>query len=206
MTAKRLQSAVCVKTKMDGKIRKIKEIYAAFESEAAAYKTNAACKKGCAFCCTDAGSIDITTLEGLVIRAKLRRLPRPQQPTVKKALSQDLQKREGGQPNPCPFLMKNKTCLIYAVRPFTCRRIYSVQACNSDSPPLLSRTVMQIAEGTIRQLQRLDDTGYSGHISFILYMLEVPKFLSTYLAGDHKPEEIMVFGRAHRIRINRMVA
>lgn len=191
---------------MDEKIRGIRELYAAFESEATAYTANAACRKGCAFCCTDAGSIDMTTLEGLVIRARMRRLPRPQQLTVKKALSQDMQKRESGRPNACPFLTKNKTCLIYTVRPFACRRIYSVQACNPNSPPLLSRTVMQIAAETIRDLQRLDDTGYSGHISFILFMLESPKFLSTYLAGDHKPEEVMLFGRAHRIRINQLGA
>jgi hypothetical protein len=192
--------------RVDEKLRKMQELYDAFKSEAAAYKANAACKKGCAFCCSGAGSIDITTLEGLGIRAEMRRLVRPQQLTVKKALAQDMRRREAGQTNACPFLMKSKTCLIYAVRPFSCRRIYSVQACNSNSPPLLSRTVMQIAEGTIRQLQRLDDTGYSGHISFILYMLEVPKFLATYLAGEHKPEEVMLFGRAHRILINRMGA
>jgi Fe-S-cluster containining protein len=191
---------------MEEKVHRLQELYDSFESEAAAYKAGAACRRGCAYCCSDAGSIDITTLEGLVIRAELRRLPRPRQLTVRKALSQDMRRREAGQTNACPFLMKNKTCLIYGVRPFGCRRIYSVQACNPNAPPRLSRTVMEIAQETIRQLQRLDDTGYSGHISFILHMLEAPKFLATYLGGEHKPEEVMLFGRAHRIRINRMGA
>ena len=43
-------------------------IYNNFERQTAAYKTEAACKKGCAFCCTDAGSIHITTLEGRIIQ------------------------------------------------------------------------------------------------------------------------------------------
>ncbi len=64
---------------MDKKLDKIKDIYKAFKTEAVAYKENAACRKGCAYCCTDAGSIDITTLEGLVILEKVRSLLRPQQ-------------------------------------------------------------------------------------------------------------------------------
>jgi hypothetical protein len=36
-------------------------------------------------------------------------------------------------------------------------------------------------------------------------MLSVPAFLKTYTAGEFKPEEIMEFGKAHRIVINRMM-
>jgi len=36
-------------------------------------------------------------------------------------------------------------------------------------------------------------------------MLDTPRFLATYRAGDFKPEEIMAFGKTHRIVINRMV-
>ncbi len=184
------------------KLVKIKDIYKAFETETAAYKENVACLKGCAYCCTDAGSIDITTMEGLVILEKVRNLLRPQQVKVNKAFAGDLKKREKGQHSACPFLMKNKACMIYEIRPFSCRRIYSVHVCNQDNPPKLSRQVMKIAEKTIRELQILDDTGYSGHISYIMHMLKAPKFLSTYLAGEHKPEEVMAFGKTHNIVIN----
>ena len=68
---------------------------------------------------------------------------------------------------------------------------------------MLSRQVMAIADHTIRKLQALDDTGYSGHLSYILYMLDQPKFRDTYLAGDFKPEEISVFGKRYGILINR---
>jgi len=187
---------------MDKKLDKIKDIYKAFETEAVAYKENAACRKGCAYCCTDAGSIDITTLEGLVILKKIRSLLRAQQIKVNKALAGDLKKKENGQRSACPFLMKNKACMIYEIRPFSCRRIYSVHVCSQDNPPTLSRQVLKMAEKTIRELQILDNTGYSGHISYIIHMLKTPKFLSTYLAGEHRPEEVMAFGKTHYISIN----
>jgi Fe-S-cluster containining protein len=179
-------------------------IYDDFEKEAAPYKTDAACKKGCAFCCTDAGSIHITTLEGRIIRDAMARLPRQGRTTLQKSLMKDMKKREAGRPSPCPFLMKNRACMIYAIRPFVCRRVYSTRTCTQGTPPMLSRQVMGIADRTIRKLQALDSTGYSGHLSYILYMLDQPKFRGTYLAGDFKPEEIVVFGKRHGILINRM--
>lgn len=188
---------------MDEKLEKIAEIYDAFENDAAAYKKDAACRKGCAYCCTDAGSIDITTLEGLAIRAEIQRLARPLQLKIKKALNRDMQKRENNRSNSCPFLMKNRACLIYTHRPFSCRRIYSLHICNRERPPMLHRAVMKTAAESIRRLQLLDDTGYSGHLSFILFLLDNPKFFEAYLAGDYCPEEIMHFGKAHRIIINR---
>jgi len=187
---------------MDKKLDQIKGLYQVFETQAAEYKENAACRKGCAYCCTDAGSIDITTLEGLVILKKVRSLPRPQQVKLNKALAADVKKREKGKRSACPFLMKNKACMIYEIRPFSCRRIYSVHACSQDHPPLLSRQVIKMAEKTIIELQMLDHTGYSGHISYIMHMLQAAKFLSTYLAGEHKPEEVMAFGKTHHIFIN----
>ncbi len=190
---------------MEDKLDQLPGIYDAFEREAASYKKDAACGKGCAYCCTDAGSIDITTLEGLAIRAEILRLPRPLQLKVQKALSRDMKKRESGKPNPCPFLLKSRACMIYDQRPFACRRIYSLHVCNVERPPVLHRPVMKLADDTIRRLQILDDTGYTGHISFILFMLDNPQFLETYLAGEHRPEEIMEFGKSHRIFINRSV-
>ncbi len=187
---------------MDKKLDQIKHIYQAFETQAAKYKKNAACVKGCAYCCTDAGSIDITTLEGLVILEKVRSLNRAQQVKVNKALASNLKKKEKGQRSACPLLMKNKACMIYDIRPFSCRRIYSVHRCDSEHPPMLSRQVIEIAENTIQELQILDRTGYSGHISYIIHMLNSAKFISTYLAGEHRPDEVMAFGKTHQIVIN----
>ena len=60
-----------------------------------------------------------------------------------------------------------------------------------------------MAQETVREIQRLDDTGYSGHISFILFMLDAPRFRKTYLAGGFEPAEVMDFGKTHGIVINR---
>ncbi|GAB6905537.1 conserved hypothetical protein [Desulfosarcina cetonica] len=191
---------------MKTKIDQLQPIYDNFEAAAQSYKADAACAKGCAFCCSDAGSIDITTLEGLAIRDVIAAMPRPRQTTLKKMLSADMRRREQKKVSACPFLMKNRSCMIYAVRPFACRRIYSLKICGPDQHPLLSRQVMDLGDAAIRALQSLDDTGYSGHLSYILHMLDTPAFLNVYLAGEHKPEAVMVFGKTHGIGINRMLA
>jgi hypothetical protein len=190
---------------MQEKKNRLQAIYDDFESAAAPYKADAACDKGCAFCCSDAGSIHITTLEGLVIRDRINRLTRPRQRAVNKALAVDMKRREREKKAACPLLMKNRSCMIYLSRPFACRRIYSLTVCSPSRHPVLSRQVMAMGDETIRALQRLDDTGYSGHLSYILYMLDSPAFLKTYLSGRYHPEAVMAFGRTHGIVINRVM-
>jgi len=190
---------------MENKKNRMQTIYDDFETAAAPYKAEAACGKGCSFCCSDAGSIHITTLEGLVIRDRMNRLPRPRQAAVKKKLAADMKQREHKKTAACPFLMKNRACMIYDVRPFACRRIYSLAICSRDRYPVLSRQVMAKGDEAIRALQQLDDSGYSGHLSYILYMLDTPAFLKAYLAGEFRPEAVMVFGKSHGIIINRIV-
>jgi Fe-S-cluster containining protein len=191
---------------MRNKLIKLVQIYDYFLKETEGFQGNAACGKGCAFCCAEAGSIDITTLEGLQIREAIGRMLRRRQTEIKKALAKEMKKREVGGVVPCPFLQKNNACMIYEVRPFACRRIYSLHRCSRENPPQLSRRYMAIAQKTLKTVQLLDDHGYSGPITYILHMLEVPGFIGTYLAGEMKPEEIMAFGKTHRIVINKMVA
>ena len=190
---------------MKGNKKQLQVIYASFEKDSAAYKQDAVCRKGCAFCCTDAGSIDITTLEGLVIRDRIAALSRSRQVALRKALAADMKRREGRQVSACPFLMKNRACAIYDARPFACRRLYSLKICSPDQHPILSRQVMRLGDAVIRQLQELDHIGYSGHLSYILHMLDTPAFLNTYLSGDCRPEKIMQFGKSHGLLINRVV-
>ena len=190
---------------MKKKRRALHNIYKSFEAKTSDYKKNVACEKGCGFCCKDAGSIDITTLEGLAIRKVMKEFPRSRQKTLTKLFQQEIKKRGNKIIVPCPFLMKNNACMIYEVRPFSCRRVYSTHICTRKHPPVVNRRVMRLAEQSINELQQLDINGYSGHLSFILYMLSNPTFLSTYEDGDFKPEEIMEFGKAHRIVINKMM-
>jgi hypothetical protein len=191
---------------MDQKIVELQNLYKSFEEETADFRSEAACAKGCAFCCMEAGSIDITTLEGWAIRDAVGKMPRARQKLVKKALLKDLKTREEGGIAACPFLMKNQACTIYDIRPFACRRIYSLHRCSQTKPPMLHRQVMSRAQEVLSALQRLDENGYTGHMSIILHLLDIPGFLTTYQAGGFKPQEIMEFGKAHRIVINRMVA
>jgi len=191
--------------KMKIKIQTLNDIYKAFESKAGDYKKNAACEKGCGFCCKEAGSIDITTLEGLAIRKAMTELPKSRQKKLTRLFQQEIKKRENKVIAPCPFLMKNNACMIYEVRPFSCRRIYSTHRCTPKNPPVVNRRVMELAEQSIKELQQLDINGYSGHLSFILYMLSSPAFLSIYENGDFKPEEVMAFGKTHKIVINKMM-
>ncbi|MCG8687171.1 MAG: YkgJ family cysteine cluster protein [Desulfobacterales bacterium] len=187
------------------KIPALKEIYDRFEEAANELKQDQACTKGCSFCCRAADSTDITTLEGLRIRQAMEKMPKSRQKTLTKAFRKEIKKRESNEFSPCPFLMKTNACMIYEVRPFSCRRIYSVHVCSTENPPAVSQKVMELAAKTLHVLQQLDKTGYSGHMSYILYMLSVPAFLDTYLKGEFKPEEIMEFGKSHKIVINRMM-
>ena len=187
------------------KLEQIEGIYQTFDREVQPYVQQAVCARGCAFCCTDAGRIDVTTLEGLRIQRKIDSLTRPQQVALGKTINSERKKRQKRQNEFCPFLQKNKACMIYAARPFACRRLYSLRVCDRENPPMLNRRVFEIAEQTIRQLQELDDTGYTGHLTDILFMLQNPAFRDTYLAGEYKPEEVMAFGKTHQIVINRII-
>ncbi|MCP3956090.1 MAG: YkgJ family cysteine cluster protein [Desulfobacterales bacterium] len=188
----------------DSKISRLQDIYRQYEEASAEFRQAAVCKPGCAYCCTEMGTVDITTLEGLQIRERLGKLKRPVIAKVTKRLNRDIRKKEQGEKNRCPFLQKNDRCQIYAARPFSCRQLYSLQKCGAQGPTV-HRQAVELARDAIARIQAVDDTGYSGHLSYILHMLGSEKFRQVYRAGDCKPEEIMLFGKSHKIIINRML-
>ena len=53
--------------------------------------------------------------------------------------------------------------------------------------PAVNRQAMEAADQSIKALQQLDNTGYSGHLSYILYMLSIPAFMAVYETGGFKP-------------------
>jgi len=189
---------------IDVKIDRMRVVYDRFEAETADFRRDAVCEPGCAFCCTNMGPVDVTTLEGLLIRKQMGKLNRARAAALAKQLNRDIRKREQGQKNQCPFLQKNKRCMIYASRPFSCRQLYSLQPCGAQGPTV-HREVVELARAAVARLQAIDDSGYSGHLSYILHMLGSEKFLQVYRAGGFKPEEVMVFGKRHQIVINRMM-
>ena len=182
--------------------QQLTEIYDDFERAATGFKAAAVCRIGCAFCCTTVGDVDITTLEGIIIRGHLASLPKKLRLRLEKAVSENHREKLRETLLPCPFLTTEKTCAIYPVRPFSCRRLYSVKPCG-ETGPTLHREAAALSEASVTSLQRLDDTGYSGHISHILQLLALPRFRKQYLSGEFDPAEILDFGKAHRIRINR---
>ncbi|MBU2522311.1 MAG: YkgJ family cysteine cluster protein [Proteobacteria bacterium] len=191
--------------KTQDKIEELPEIYSDFEKSAAEYKNSAACKIGCAYCCICVGNVDITTMEGIVIQNRMETFEKKVKSRIKKKLDKNKAEREQGVLARCAFLKEeDNTCLIYDIRPFSCRRIYSIKQCNQ-SQPVVHRQAIELADYTISKLQQLDDTGYSGHMSFILYLLDKSGFRKAYLGGKFNPGKIISFGKSHGIIINRFV-
>jgi uncharacterized protein len=186
---------------MINKQNQLVEIYDLFERDMLPYKTDALCKAGCSFCCTHFGNVDITTLEGLRILQFLKRLPKQLQKTLQKKIDKNKKDRENQIATPCPFLKPDNTCLIYDVRPFSCRRLYSVKKCGRNGPTV-HRQAVDLSKKILWMLQSLDSTGYSGHITYILYLLRQPHFLGLYASGGFNPVEIAAYGKSHGIIIN----
>ncbi len=91
------------------------------------------------------------------------------------------------------------------VRPFSCRQLYSLRPCE-EKGPTVHRQAAALAKETVQKIQRLDDTGYSGHLTYILTLLDDNCFRRLYLAGGFDPAAISAFGKSHGIVINRMVS
>ena len=72
------------------KIAQLKDIYAAFDADTRDLVQGRACTRGCSFCCREAGSIDITTLEGMVIRQAMDKMPKSRQKTLTKAFRNEI--------------------------------------------------------------------------------------------------------------------
>jgi len=184
--------------------KQLHAIYDGFENEVRQYRRDAVCGLGCSFCCTSMGNVDITTLEGWIIREHIQSMPGPVRSDLVRRITGNKQDKEKGGKPACPFQDNNGACLVYEFRPFSCRQLYSLRKCDQDGP-LIHRAAVIAARITVRRIQALDHTGYSGHISYILYMLENHNFRKIYVAGGFEPDKISKFGKAHGIIINRFV-
>jgi Fe-S-cluster containining protein len=184
------------------KKEKLKEIYERFEQDAFEFKKEAICTIECTFCCTDVGNVDAITLEGVIIRQRVNALSQPLKRQLRQKIARNRREREKKNITPCPFLKEDDTCLIYDIRPFSCRQLYSTRECRGRGPTV-HRGARELANKAVREMQRLDDTGYSGHLSFILHLLEMPGFMKLYLSGGFDPGRVAKFGKAHSLIINR---
>lgn len=188
-----------------GRFNLLEEIYDDFESTARPFKAAAVCKAGCAFCCMHFGNVDVITLEGLRIHKWIKSLDKPERAAVRKKIAANMKKKTKKSVARCPFLKKDDTCRIYEIRPFSCRQLYSLKECTGRGPTV-HRQAVEFAKKTVLRLQQLDMTGYSGHISYILHLINQPDFRKIYLAGGFNPAKIMTFGKKHGIVINKMAS
>ena len=189
----------------DAQKKELDVIYESYERGVALYKAGAICKPGCAFCCTHFGTLDVTTLEGRIIQAWVNQQHRDTRATLQNRISKNRKAKEKGKAATCPFLRTDHTCRIYTIRPFSCRQLYSVHPCEGRGPTI-HRQARDASQKTIAQLQQLDATGYSGHITYILYLLDQKKFRKIYFTGGFDPSALQAYGKKHGIVINRMVS
>lgn len=178
------------------------EIYASFEAESAPFRSGAVCEPGCADCCTNVGDVDITTLEGIFIQDAVRRLPAAFQKDIRRRIKENRKARGSSPLARCGFLLPNNLCAIYESRPFSCRRLYSMNRCG-ETGPTVHRRVWELARKTVERLQELDDKGYSGHLSYVLSLLNDARFMKTYLNDGFAPDEVQDLIRSHGLIIHR---
>jgi len=175
---------------MDLKEKKTKvyELYEQYERMVQPYKSQAVCAKGCASCCIDVGSVGATTLEGLIITEYLHGWDRQALKEIYRSLRENRNDKLKQVFVRCAFLDQEQSCRIYAVRPFSCRRLYSVKKCEGRGA-VVHRQAVVLGQKIEKELQELDPGGCSGHLSFILRLLEREPFRRGYLKGSWKVEE-----------------
>ena len=189
---------------LEEKRKKLRELYDQYEREVVEFKKAAACEIRCADCCIDVGNIDITTLEGIIIYEQIASFEEQIHTEIKNRLAKNKAEREEKKLSRCAFLNEDKLCIIYDIRPFSCRQLYSVKRCDGASPTI-HRQAVEIGRQIREKIQQLDLSGYSGHISYILYLLDNDNFRKCYLSGKSDPKRIFDFGRSHGILINRFL-
>ena len=168
---------------IETRAKKLPELYQEFEEKARGYREAAVCTVGCADCCINVGNVDAVTLEGWLILKHIRTMGLERQSELEKMIEENAQEKERSIYTRCAFLQDDLSCAIYPVRPFSCRRLYSLVRCG-ESGPTVHRQVWQMAEETIAAIQALDGNGCFGHLSHILLLLQESGFRKTYLSGD----------------------
>ena len=187
--------------RLDEKKEQLIALYEEFERRVAPFRAQAVCVKGCADCCIQVGTVAATTLEGMVIREYLEGWSRPARKAVRQRLHANRREKLTQVFARCAFLDEEQACTVYPVRPFSCRRLYSVKTCG-DQGPVIHRRAMALASRTIEVLQDLDPAGCSGHLSFILYLLEKPEFRRAYLQGVWNAENFQELVERYQLTLH----
>ena len=177
-------------SRLDLKERKrlVFALYDQYERLAEPFKEQAVCEKGCASCCIDVGNVGATTLEGLIILEYLQGWDNLAIEEINRSLRENRSEKLNSVLVRCPFLDEEASCRIYAVRPFSCRRLYSLKKCDGQGA-VVHKQAHVLGQKMEKELQELDPEGCSGHLSFILHLLEQETFRWGYLKGSWKVED-----------------
>ena len=176
------------KVELREKKRLIFDLYDQYERLVEPFKEQAVCEKGCASCCIDVGNIGAMTLEGLIILEYLQGWDHQAIEEINRSLRENRREKLNSVLVRCPFLDEEASCRIYAVRPFSCRRLYSVKKCDGQGAVVHRHSVV-LGQKMEKELQELDLKGCSGHLSFILHLLKKEAFRLGYLQGSWKVED-----------------
>ena len=145
-------------------------------------------------------------MEGMVILERILTPPKPMQRIVQERLRKNIRAKLHGKESRCSFLQENDLCMIYDIRPFICRGLYSLKKCGKDQGAVIHVEANTLQKEAIRKLQTLDANGYSGHIGFIIELLMDRSFRNFYASGGFDPVQIMEYGKQRRLVINRMAS
>ncbi|MEN8200893.1 MAG: YkgJ family cysteine cluster protein [Thermodesulfobacteriota bacterium] len=170
------------------------------------------CKKGCAACCSQ--NVLITAVEGDLIHRYVReqgmreefarRLQR-RAPSRKVAMTtngfaarclegKDVEPESYGSEKACPFLEDN-SCIIYGVRPFSCRCFISSTLCGPGSPATVDETYLSAASAVMQVIEHLGQGEYLGNmLDVLLALCDLPE---NRKYTELLPASLADQGRAH---------
>lgn len=186
--------------KRDDRIAVLAHIYAVYD--AFAETLPAACRRGCAHCCTR--NVTVTTLEachiaaGLSAGAEETRVGRLVtglnqnrfQPRITTNELADIC-RQGGDPpeeiqpdgTACP-LLEDDACAIYPVRPFHCRCMTSRTNCGETGHADMDPFVMTVNTVCLQYIEHIDRRGFSGNLIDAVCFFGSPENRRQYESGE----------------------
>lgn len=146
------------------------------------------CSKGCSTCCSQ--NVTITALEGEKILSyvrtaglsfwmadKLCRTPSPNRPrmTTNEFAHAYLNGREADPGeydsiSPCPFLEEH-SCMIYPVRPFSCRCFISAEHCSTSRPARVEECYLSASTAMMQLIEHMGQKEYWGNMLDVLLAL-----------------------------------
>lgn len=146
------------------------------------------CSKGCASCCTQ--NVVITAVEGEVILrfireqeqsewfvAKLQKKGETQRPefTTNSFAAcclngEDVEPSSYSNNYPCPFL-KQDCCMVYKVRPFSCRCFVSTKVCTPGSSAIVSESHLSASTAVMQIIEHLGQGEFFGNMLDVLIAL-----------------------------------